>query len=71
MQQYGASDFVSLQPYLQQLPRDYPIRVLSHALAFRIWRSHGQLLAYQEGDNAQRIQQLGIPGLPRDEVLPR
>ena len=32
MQQYGATDFVTIQPYLQQLPRDYPIRVLSHAL---------------------------------------
>ena len=64
MQQYGAGDFVSMQPYLQQLPRDYPIRVLSYALAFRLWHNEGKLLAYQEGDNALRIQRLGIPGLP-------
>ena len=63
MEQYGASDFVSMQPYLQQLPRDYPIRVLSHALAFRIWHHEGKLLAYQDGDNAFRIQSMGIPGL--------
>lgn len=63
MQQYGASDFVTMQPYLQQLPRDYPIRVLSHALAFRLWRQDGRLPAYEEGDNAQHIQRVGIPGL--------
>lgn len=64
MQQYGASDFVSMQPYLQALPRDYPIRVLSYALAFKLWQQDGKLLAYQEGDNAIRIQRLGIPGMP-------
>ncbi len=63
MEQYGATDFVSMQPYLQQLPRDYPIRVLSHSLAFRIWHHEGRLLAYQDGDNALHIQRLGIPGL--------
>lgn len=63
MQQYGASDFVTMQPYLQQLPRDYPIRVLSYALAFKLWRQDGKLLAYEEGSNAVRIQRLGIPGL--------
>ncbi len=63
LQQYGASDFVTMQPYLQQLPRDYPIRVLSYALAFKLWRQDGKLLAYEEGDNAVRIQRLGIPGL--------
>lgn len=63
MQQYGASDFVSMQPYLQTLPRDYPIRVLSYALAFKLWQQDGKLLAYQEGDNAIRIQRLGIPGM--------
>jgi hypothetical protein len=63
MQQYGASDFITMQPYLQQLPRDYPIRVLSYALAFKLWRQDGKLLAYEEGDNAVRIQRLGIPGL--------
>jgi hypothetical protein len=65
MQQYGATDFVTIQPYLQQLPRDYPIRVLSQALAFRIQHREGRLLAYEEGTNALRIQGLGIPGLYR------
>jgi sorbitol-specific phosphotransferase system component IIC len=63
MQQYGATDFVTIQPYLQQLPRDYPIRVLSHALAFRLWQKEGKLPVYEEGDNAMRIQRVGIPGL--------
>lgn len=63
MQQYGATDFVTIQPYLQQLPRDYPIRVLSYSLAFRIRQKEGRLLAYEEGENALRIQGLGIPGL--------
>ncbi|MGZ8163623.1 MAG: transglycosylase SLT domain-containing protein [Methylobacter sp.] len=63
MQQYGAKDFVTIQPYLQVLPRDYPIRVLSYSLAFRIWQKEGKLLAYEEGSNAIRIQRLGIPGL--------
>lgn len=63
MQQYGAIDFVTLQPYLQQLPRDYPIRVLAYALAFRLWRQEGRLPAYEEGLNAVRIQHIGIPGL--------
>ncbi|WAR44538.1 lytic transglycosylase domain-containing protein [Methylomonas rapida] len=63
MQQYGADDFISMQPYLQQLPRDYPIRVLSYALAFKLWRQDGGLLAYQDGDNAVHIQRVGIPGL--------
>jgi hypothetical protein len=61
MQQYGATDFVTIQPYLQQLPRDYPTRVLSHALAFRLFRKEGKLLAYEEGLNAVRIQHIGIP----------
>jgi hypothetical protein len=63
MQKYGASDFVTMQPYIQQLPRDYPIRVLAYALAFKLWQQEGRLLAYEEADNAIRIQQLGIPGL--------
>lgn len=63
MDQYGANDFVSMQPYLQTLPRDYPIRVLSHALAFKVWQQHGRLLAYQEAQNAQLIQAMGIPGM--------
>lgn len=63
MQQYGATDFVTIQPYLQQLPRDYPIRVLGNALAFRLFRTLGTLPAYEEGLNAVRIQQIGIPGM--------
>jgi len=63
MQQYGATDFVTIQPYLQQLPRDYPIRVLSYALVFRLMRKEGKLLPYEEGLNAVRIQHIGIPGL--------
>jgi hypothetical protein len=63
MKQYGATDFVTIQPYLQQLPRDYPIRVLSYSLAFRLWQQEGKLLAYEEGKNAQHIQRVGIPGL--------
>ena len=63
MQQYGATDFVTIQPYLQQLPRDYPIRVLSFALAFRLWQQEGKLLVYEEGNNAFKIQRLGVPGL--------
>jgi len=62
MRQYGATDFTTIQPYLLRLPRDYPIRVLSYALAFRIDRNKGRLLAYEEGKNAMLIQSLGIPG---------
>ncbi len=63
MRQYGARDFVTIQPYLQHLPRDYPIRVLSAALAYRVWRREGRLLPYAQADNAMRIQRIGIPGL--------
>ena len=63
MQQYGARDFITIQPYLQQLPRDYPIRVLTAALAYRLWRSEGHLPHYEQGDNARHIQEIGIPGL--------
>ncbi len=66
MQQYGATDFFTIQPYLQQLPRDYPIRVLTYSLAFRVWQKEGALLAYEEGKNAQHIQSIGIPGLLMD-----
>ncbi|UJP04632.1 MAG: lytic transglycosylase domain-containing protein [Nitrosomonas sp.] len=66
MQQYGATDFTTIQPYLQTLPRDYPIRVLTHALAFRLWQREGKLLAYEQGNNAIRIQRTGIPGLHFD-----
>jgi hypothetical protein len=66
MQQYGASDFTTIQPYLQTLPRDYPIRVLSYSLAFRLWQEKGKLPAYEEGNNAVHIQRIGIPGLQPD-----
>lgn len=66
MQQYGATDFATIQPYLQTLPRDYPIRVLSYALAFRLWHKEGNLLAYEQENNALRIQRTGIPGLHDD-----
>ncbi|HVM95246.1 MAG TPA: hypothetical protein VMT89_02600, partial [Candidatus Acidoferrales bacterium] len=68
MQQYGARDFVTIQPYLQNLPRDYPIRVLSAALAYRLWHRDGTLLRYEEGGNAMRIQQIGIPGLQPEQA---
>ena len=68
MKQYGARDFVTIQPYLQHLPRDYPIRVLSAALAYRLWRTEGRLPRYEDGDNALRIQGLGIPGLQAARV---
>jgi Transglycosylase SLT domain len=63
MTQYGARDFATIQPYLQHLPRDYPIRVLSGALAYRLWRSGDLLPRYEDGDNALHIQNVGIPGL--------
>jgi soluble lytic murein transglycosylase-like protein len=63
MAQYGARDFVTIQPYLQLLPRDYPVRVLAAALAYRLWRSSPELPAYEVGDNAIRIQRIGVPGL--------
>ncbi len=63
MSQYGARDFATIQPYLQNLPRDYPVRVLTSALAFRLWQVEGRLPRYEEGDNAKRIQAIGIPGL--------
>jgi hypothetical protein len=66
MQQYGATDFVTIQPYLQELPRDYPIRVLTYSLAFRLWQQEGKLLPYEEGKNALHIQRIGIPGLQMD-----
>jgi hypothetical protein len=63
MEQYGARDFVTIQPYLHVLPRDYPIRVLSAALAYRLWRLDGRLPRYEDGDNALHVQRVGIPGL--------
>lgn len=68
MEQYGARDFVTIQPYLKLLPRDYPVRVLTHALAYRVWTRAGSLLAYQDGDNAVRVQRMGIPGLDRADA---
>ena len=62
MKQYGARDFLTIQPYLQHLPRDYPIRVLNAALAFRLWREEGALPRYEDGENARVIQSIGIPG---------
>jgi len=63
MEQYGARDFVTIQPYLHTLPRDYPIRVLSAALAYRLWHTEGRLPRYEDGTNASHIQNVGIPGL--------
>jgi len=70
MEQYGARDFATIQPYLQLLPRDYPIRVLTAALAYRLWQSGDGLPAYQDDGNAARIQRVGIPGLEAGTVLP-
>jgi hypothetical protein len=64
MRQFGARDFVMAQPYLKDLPRDYPVRVLAAALAYRVYRTEGRLLRYEDGDNARRIQALGIPASP-------
>jgi hypothetical protein len=69
MERYGARDFVTIQPYLTDLPRDYPIRVLAAALAYRLWRREGRLPAYEEGDNARRIQEVGIPGVVSPDGL--
>ncbi|QFY41489.1 transglycosylase SLT domain-containing protein [Candidatus Methylospira mobilis] len=63
MGQYGAHDFISIQPYLQNLPRDYPIRVLTAALAWRLWQGEGRLPRYEEENNALHIQNTGVPGL--------
>lgn len=63
MRQYGAKDFYTIQPYLQHLPRDYPVRVLTAALAFRLWNREGALPRYEDGLNARFIQSTGIPGL--------
>jgi len=66
---YGAQNFAQAQPYLKELPRDYPIRVLSAALAYRLWREEGSLPRYEEDDGAvaRRIQRLGVPGLDGPE----
>jgi hypothetical protein len=69
MRQFGAHDFVTAQPYLKDLPRDYPVRVLAGALAYRLWTRDGRLPRYEDGDNARRIQAIGIPGLSADASL--
>jgi Transglycosylase SLT domain len=69
MQQYGAHDFITIQPYLQHLPRDYPVRVLCAALAYRLWHTQGRLPHYEEGDNALRVQSIGIPGFDQSPSL--
>ena len=69
MRQFGATDFVTAQPYLKDLPRDYPVRVLAAALAYRLWRTDSHLPRYEDGDNARRIQAAGIPGIAADESL--
>lgn len=65
LDEYGAQNFAQAQPYLQELPADYPIRVLSAALAYRVWREEGSLPRYEdrEGETARRIQRIGVPGL--------
>ncbi len=63
MEKYGASNFAQAQPYLKELPRDYPVRVLAAALAYRVWRRDGELPRYEESERAAEIQALGIPGL--------
>jgi hypothetical protein len=63
MDTYGARNFAQVQPYLQALPRDYPIRVLSSALSYRVWRKMGRLPRFEEGTSARDIQRLGVPGL--------
>ncbi|NOT84822.1 MAG: transglycosylase SLT domain-containing protein [Methylococcaceae bacterium] len=65
MQKYGVTDFITIQPYLQRLPRDYPIRVLSYALAFRLWQKTGNIPPYEKGKNALLIQRIGVPGLQK------
>jgi soluble lytic murein transglycosylase-like protein len=63
MDAYGARNFAQVQPYLQALPRDYPIRVLSSALSYRVWRRLGRLPRFEEGTTARDVQAIGIPGL--------
>ncbi|HWP67138.1 MAG TPA: transglycosylase SLT domain-containing protein [Candidatus Limnocylindria bacterium] len=66
MQHYGATDFVTIQPYLKDLPRDYPIRVLANALSYRLWKREGTLPPYQDAGNARRVQAVGVPGMRGD-----
>jgi soluble lytic murein transglycosylase-like protein len=71
LDRYGARNFAQAQPYLQELPRDYPIRVLSAAFAYRIWRGRGSLPRYDEGSTAKDLQRVGIPGLDKPGWLAR
>ena len=31
--------------------------------AYRLWRTEGRLPRYEDGNNAQHIQSVGVPGL--------
>lgn len=66
MDQYGARNFAQVQPYLQPLPRDYPVRVLSSALAWRVWRRLRRLPAFEDPAEGRLVQESGIPGLGDD-----
>ncbi|MCK7541491.1 MAG: hypothetical protein MZV63_66720 [Marinilabiliales bacterium] len=73
MRQYGARDFVTIQPYLQNLPRDYPIRVLTAALAYRLW-AHGREThrAMRKATMPCTSRKGGIPGMRSDlTTIPR
>lgn len=63
LRQYGARNFAQVQPYLQPLPREYPVRVLSAALAWRLWRRHRDLPRYEDPAGGRLVQSVGIPGL--------
>jgi soluble lytic murein transglycosylase-like protein len=63
MQTYGARNFAQVQPYLQALPRDYPNRVLSSALSYRVWKRMGRLPRFDGDGVARDVQALGIPAL--------
>jgi len=66
MDQYGARNFAQVQPWLQPLPRDYPVRVLSSALAWRVWRRFHRLPAFEDPEGGRLVQESGIPGLDDD-----
>jgi hypothetical protein len=68
MDAYGARNFAQVQPYLQALPREYPIRVLSSALSYRVWRQMHRLPRFEDGTVAREIQALGIPGLDDEQL---
>ena len=63
MRQYGARNFAQVQPYLQPLPREYPVRVLAAALAHRVWRRYGELPRFEEPEGGRRVQAVDVPGL--------